>query len=379
MAIEHIRKQLTGDSPGKTIELNGYRIGPPDAEKKVYLQGAIHTDEQPGIMALVHLLPKLIAADERGDLGARFVLFPMVNPIGMGNIEFGMHQGRYDVVSGVNFNRGWPDLFGAIEDAIHGHLGMDGGENIQTIRRTIRSWLENRPIENLRQQLRQAVMLEAYDADYVLDLHCDDDALLHIFSPPHCNDVMQSLSDHMGGSAILTAEDSGGGSFDEVWSLPYIKASRKYPDLPIPIPVSSCTLELRGQADVFDELGARDANGLYGFFQDQGLINGNKAVSPEPTPSPTALNAMELLRVDRPGLLAYKVSLGERVSRGDVIADLICLDGPEAFQCRTPFRAGTDGMVISRNIRKYVWPGCSIAKIVGTEPLASRGDYLLDD
>lgn len=379
MTIERLQHQLRGDSPGRTMDLNGFRIGPPDAEKKVYLQGALHADEQPGIMALVHLLPMLKAADERGELTASFVVFPMVNPIGMGNIEFGMHQGRYDRVSGVNFNRDWPDLFDAIGDDIHGRLGPDPSENVRIIRRAIGRWLESRPLENLRQQLRQVVMLEACDADYVFDLHCDNDALLHIFSAPHCNAVMQSLSDHMGCSAILTAEDSGGGSFDEVWPLPFIKAAQRYPDLPIPVPVASCTLELRGQADVFDEFGRTDAKGLYGFFQGEGLIGGEPVSVATVTPAPTPLNATEMLRVDRPGLLAYRVALGDRVRRGDVIADLISLDGADAFEGRTPIRAGTDGTVISRNIHKYVWPGCSIAKIVGSEPLASREGYLLED
>lgn len=379
MAIEHIQKTITGDSPGKTIELNGYRIGPGDATKKVYLQGALHADEQPGIMALIHLLPMLADADGKGELEAQFVLFPMVNPIGMGTIEFGMHQGRYDRVSGVNFNRDWPDLFAAIRHELSDTLNEDANHNVKTIRSAIRNWLDHRPIDNLRQQLRQAVMLEAYDADYVFDLHCDNEALVHIFSPPHCDDVMQSLSDHLGGSAIMTAEDSGGGSFDEVWPLVYIKAQQAFPDLPIPIPVAACTVELRGQLDVFDDVGAKDANGLYGFLQSQGLIGGDPATKPTPTPAPTPLNATEYLRVQRPGLLAYKVSLGDQVHRGDVIAELISLDGPDAFQARTPIKAGTDGLVISRNMQKYVWPGCSIAKIVGTTPLASRGDYLLDD
>jgi len=87
----------------------------------------------------------------------------------------------------------------------------------------------------------------------------------------------------------------------------------------------------------------------------------------------------EIVRVDRPGLLAYRVDLGQRVSRGQPIADLIALDGPEAFIGRTPLLAGTDGFVLSRPLRKYVARGEAIAKIVGTTPLPQRRGYLLED
>ena len=55
------------------------------------------------------------------------------------------------------------------------------------------------------------------------------------------------------------------------------------------------------------------------------------------------------------------------------------LDGDGAFEQRIPLNAGTSGQVISRPINKYVWRNASISKIVGTEILESRGDYLLSD
>ena len=39
---------------------------------------------------------------------------------------------------------------------------------------------------------------------------------------------------------------------------------------------------------------------------------------------------MDVVIADRPGLLAYHVELGDVVAAGDVLADLIILDGPTA-------------------------------------------------
>ena len=379
MTIERIRHIIHGDSPGKTTEMNSFRIGRFGSKTKAYLQGALHTDEQPGIMALHHLVKLLMEADANNLLEGEFVIFPMVNPIGMGNIGFGMHQGRYDIPSGVNFNRDWPDVFKFIEQRIDGRLGSNEEENKMTIINAIDHWLSTRQVTTARDQHRQVVLKEAFNAQYVFDLHCDDDSLVHIFCGEHHTETMHRLANHVNAAATLTAGDSGGGSFDEVFPLTWSRIQEAHPSLPIPQFVAGCTIEFRGQADVFDELGETDAKGIFNFFQAEGMISGDTNSTVKKTPEPTPLNATEVLRVAESGLLAYKVKLGDFVKKGDCIAELIALSGENAFIQRKPICAGTDGLVISRNIRKYVWPGCSIAKIVGTEPLASREGYLLED
>lgn len=380
MTFERIVRTIRGDSPGKTTELVFFKLGPKDAGRKVYLQAALHADEQPGIMILHHLLALLKEADKNGQLQAEFVLCPMVNPLGMGNIAFRQHQGRYDNSSGVNFNRNWPNLFKAVDARVADKLGDDAEVNRHLVRSAVAEWLaESKPVNALQQQ-RHWVMQEAYNADYVLDLHCDNDALPHIFTVPQAVDVMQDLSDWMGSAATLTTEDSGGNSFDEVWPGLWIKLAAAYPDKAIPMACQAATLEYRGQYDVFDEMNKDDAERLYGFLQSQGLIDGELIRERPPvSPAATDLAATEMTRVDTAGLLAYKVELGDVVRKGDVLAELIALDGEGAFESRTPVLAGTDGVVISRNVHKYVWPGCSVAKVVGTEILESRGEYLLED
>lgn len=380
MTFERIVRTIRGDSPGKTTELVFFRLGPKQSGRKVYMQAALHADEQPGIMILHHLLPMLKQADKAGLLQAEFVVCPMVNPLGMGNIAFRQHQGRYDNASGVNFNRNWPNLFKAIDERVADQLGDDAEANVRLVRAAVAQWLaESKPVNALQQQ-RHWVMQEAFNADYVLDLHCDNDALPHLFTVPQAAEVMQDLSDWMGAAATLTTENSGGNSFDEVWPGLWIKLAAAYPDKAIPMVCQAATLEYRGQYDVFDALNHDDAQRLYGFLQSQGLIAGELIRERPPvSPAATDLAATEMTRVDRAGLLAYKVELGDVVRKGDVLAELVTLDGEDAFETRTPVLAGTDGVVISRNVHKYVWPGCSVAKVVGSEILESRGDYLLED
>ena len=111
MTFTQHQHQLAGDAPGHSTTLYWYTVGPETAETKIYLQAALHADEQPGTMALHHLLPMLRDADAAGTLKARFVVFPSVNPLGLATRVLRRHIGRYDLETGVNFNRRWPDLY----------------------------------------------------------------------------------------------------------------------------------------------------------------------------------------------------------------------------------------------------------------------------
>lgn len=379
MAFEHKTVQLRGDTPGESTEFTYYVIGPRDAPEKVHLQAALHADEQPGTMVLHHLLPLLRHADERNLTRAKFTVMPMVNPLGMANLSFRHHIGRYDPNSGINYNRRWPDLFSAARQQLAGRLKDDEAFNVNLIRKTVAQWIDAQQPRSAAEQLRLLVLREAHDAEFVLDLHCDDDSQLHIFTSPELMPELQDLADWMGAAATLTAADSGGGSFDEVLPQLYRKVAATNPGKPVPMASATATLEYRGQADVFDEIGAEDARRLYGFLCERNLIDDDPGARPGPAPEATPFEATEIVRVEKPGLLAYRVELGERVKKGQPIADLIALDGPEAFIARTPILAGTDGFVLSRARSKYVPRGANIAKIVGTQPLPGRKGYLLED
>lgn len=380
MAFERKSVALRGDTPGTITEFVWYAAGPPDAQEKVHLQAALHADEHPGTLLLHHLMPMLHRADEEGLLRARFTIMPAVNPLGLANFTFNRHVGRYDPRSGVNYNRRWPDLFAAVRSQLAGRLKEDERFNVSLIRKAVAQWIDGQEPRSASEQLRLLVLREAHDAEFIFDLHCDSDSLLHIYTAPELMPELQDLSDWMGAAATLTAADSGGGSFDEVMPLLYRKVAQANPGKPVPMASAAATLEYRGPADVFDTLAADDARRLFAFLCGRNLIDADPGERPRAAPAATSFEATEIVRAEKPGLVAYRVELGERVSRGQPIADLVALDGPDAFIGRTPIVSGSDGFILSRSLGKYVQRGGQVAKIVGTQPLPSRrGAYLLED
>jgi predicted deacylase len=330
-------------------------------------------------MALHHLLPMLRQADEQELLRARFVVIPMANPFGMANLLHRSHIGRYDLNTGVNYNRQWPDLFAVIRSQLAGRLSDSEAFNVNLIRKAVALWIDTQQPRSAAEQLRLFLLKEAHDAVFLLDLHCDSDSLPYIYTSPELMPELQDLADWMGAAAVMTAADSGGGSFDEVLPHLYRKVAQTNPGKPVPMASATATLEYRGLADSFDHLGEQDAIRLFGFLCGRGLIDADPGPRPDAMCRATPFEATEIVRVDRAGLVAYRVELGQMVTKGQPIADLIALDGPEAFIGRTPILAGTDGLVLTRSLRKYVARGEGVAKIVGTVPLPQRKGYLLED
>ncbi|MGC6517589.1 MAG: succinylglutamate desuccinylase/aspartoacylase family protein [Candidatus Puniceispirillaceae bacterium] len=375
------KHHLAGDTPTASFEIAVYEFGRQTKGPKIYLQAGMHADEHPGMLILHHLITRLKEAEKAGTLAAHFVILPMVNPLGMAHLSFHMHRGRYHPENGLNYNRGWPDFSSWLTDQPEfvSALGDKAEENKLLVRRWLSQWLSLMPRTTALDKQRHFVMSHCYDADMVLDLHCDDMALNHIFIVPQNLPRYQGLADRLGSVATLTAEDSGGGSFDEVWSGLWVALAKTFPDHAWPEPVLSATLEYRGQADVSDALAVQDARNLFDFFCDEGLITTAPSCPVSPSAPPTQLSACEIIRVQQSGLIAYHAALGDVVKSGDHIADLVRLDGPAPLQERVPVYAGTDGVIFSMLQSKYVWPGTSIAKIAGKQPLASRTGYLLED
>jgi predicted deacylase len=97
--------------------------------------------------------------------------------------------------------------------------------------------------------MQRILLSHACTADVVLDLHCDAEAALHMYALPQHWPQWRSLAAHLNVKVGLLAEDSGGSSFDEACSLPWLRLSRAFPEAQIPLACLATTVELGGQAD----------------------------------------------------------------------------------------------------------------------------------
>ena len=376
--IEHI--DLGAPSLGTTRRIAVHRYGKPGTRPKAYLQASLHADEIPPMLVQHHLIRLLDEADKANAILGEIVVVPVANPIGSGQVVNSTLAGRHDAAGGLNFNRRWPDLSEGLEERVKGRLGKDAKANVAVVRQAIGEHLAGMTADSQLSRKRLALTRLAYDADFVFDLHCDNEALLHLYlNTVHWPDGAD-LSAEIGSRGTMICDDSGAGSFDETFIIPWLRLAKVVgPDTPVPAPCMGATIEYRGQGDVSDRLAEADARALFRFFQRRKLIAGDPGPLPQAQCEATRLEATDIVRVDAPGVLAYRVELGDRVKKDQVIADLVDPMADDPVTARTPIKSRADGLVLTRVFQKLVRPGDGIAKIVGREALAYRKGQLLDD
>ena len=374
------RLALAVPGPGSHRHLTVVRYGRPGRRPKAYLQAALHADEIPGLLVLHHLRALLDAAANRDEVTGQVVLTPFANPIGLSQIVNGKLLGRYALSGAGNFNRKYPDLTGMVADSVAQKLGGDGNKNVEIIRQAISEAIDAQAPLDETDRLRVTLLGLACDADIVLDLHCDEEALLHLYLGTALWPMAADLSAQLGSRATLLATESGGNPFDEAVAGIWWALAERFPDKPIPPACLSATIELRGETDVDDALARRDAENLFAFLQRRGIIAGDPGPVPEAACQATPLEAVDLIRAPVQGVVTYTRALGETVESGDVVAVLVDPDAAGPESARTEVRSTASGLLFTRRNSRFARPGVVLCKVAGASPLANRlGGPLLSD
>lgn len=368
-------------SMGNVRCLTAISYGSTGCGKKAYIQAGLHADEAPGYATMHHLLRLLDAADRSGAITGEIVLVPVANPIGVGQWRFNTLEGRFAFSDGVNFNRQHTDLFTQVSDRIQSQLNASAPDNVALIRKTMRQVLEETSPNDEGQCLKHLLLSLAYDADIVLDLHCDAQALLHVYLGTPLWPEAADLAAQMGSEATLLSDDSGVTPFDEACSRIWWRLSEKFPHVPIPPACLAATIELRGQTDVTHAQAAKDAKNIGSFLQRRGFLAGEAPTLPALIQEATPLLGVEHVKARFPGVVFFLKKVGDHVEKGDVIAEIVnpVEDGADTDSAGRihPVICQTSGLLFTRNTDCFARPGRILAKIAGETPLKQKGENLL--
>jgi predicted deacylase len=368
---------LPAASMGGARRLTVIRYGRAGARPKAYLQAGLHADEPPGHLVMHHLMERIDRAEAAGEIAGEIVLVPAANPIGAAQWQGESLQGRFDRNTHINFNREHTDLTERIAEAVAGRLGDDPAANTALIRRTAGALLaaEN-PIDEAR-FLKQRLLALCHDADLVLDLHCDFEALIHVYLGTPLWPEAADLSRQLGAAVTLLAEHSGVTPFDEAASRIWWQLAARFPRHSIPAACLAATVELRGVADVDHTTAAADAGNLLRFLQRRGVVQGDPGPLPPLPREATPLAGVEHITAAGPGVVVFRKAPGDPVRPGDVVAEVVNPLAPANDGRVTPLVAATEGLLFARRGDRFARPGLILAKVAGRAPLKKAGENLL--
>ncbi|KAA8997377.1 succinylglutamate desuccinylase/aspartoacylase family protein [Affinibrenneria salicis] len=368
MKIKH--HNLPEHAPGGQRQLTSFHFGRPGEGEKIYLQAGLHADELPGMLVLHYLKRLLSQAERRAEIQSEIIVVPMANPPGMAQVVLNGGVGRFDLVSGRNFNRDFPDLARLTRQHLLS-LPVEAVVNDpQSVRNAMTGALNALPAISEVAALRRQLLLLACDADLVMDLHCDDQAILHLYADPAWRDAADILARFMDIGTVLLSADSGGGSFDEACGLPWRRLAAGHEAWRQLKPgCMAVTVELRGQQDVSHALASADAERLYRYLQYRGAIAGGAPAIPERETVMLPFSAGEIVSAPASGILLLLRQPGEWVGADEVVAEIIdpLTDTVKAV------RAGAGGQIYACRRAPFVTLGAEIMKIAGKTPYEGGG------
>jgi hypothetical protein len=372
---------LAGAAPGAAFTLSLLHFGEPGALPKAYIQGGLHADEGPGMLCAHHLRAMLAELEALGLVRGHIALAPAANPLGLSQVLFGHHEGRFQLADGVNFNRDFPVLADEALALLDDRFGSaasiaespDIGATVveEAVTDALRQALSRRRPGRLADHLKHVLLCNALGASTVLDLHCDGEALNHLYCPPAQAEAFMPLARWLGAVAVLTAEVSGGQPFDEAISRPWAEIASRLPEAgPVEAPIAG-TVELRGHQDMDHALAKADARAIVNLL----ALRGHLAIEPDPLPeaacAPTPLAACENIEAPASGLVVFRQALGAMLAEGDPVADIV----EPISGAVTTVRAQTAGVFFARSPTRVTQPGRRLGKIAGANPF--RTGYLL--
>ena len=353
-------------------QLTSFHYGSPGTGKKVYIQAALHADEVPGMLVAQFLRAELDTLEAAGKITGEIILVPAANPIGLAQAIHGAPFGRFDLTTGTNFNRAYKHVAADLKQSLAGNLGADAAANVTLIREHARKSVANWKPATDAETLKKTLLGMAIDADIVLDLHCDNEAVLHIYAGTPLAEATAPLSAYMGAHALLLALEAGEEPFDEACSRLWWELSAHFgAAFPIPPACLSVTVELRGEMDVSYDYARQDARALLNFLAHAGVLDMTPDPMPVPVCTPTPLEGVEPIAAPHAGILVFRKNLGDKVLAGEAIADLI----DPVSGMTTTLKASYDGVFFARTAHRHLLRGMAVGKLAGK--IAFRAGKLL--
>jgi predicted deacylase len=358
---------LIAPSLGTARSLTSFHYGASGAQK-IYIQSSLHADELPGMLVSWALRSKLAALEAAGKLRGEVVIVPVPNPVGLNQHLLGHLMGRFETGTAQNFNRNFYDLAALVLPVIESRLTGDIDANRDAIRAAMREALDaQEPTTELASQ-RLALQKLSYDADVVLDLHCDWEAAMHIYTNPDLWPDVEPLARYLDAKASLLALNSVGNPFDEIHSFCWSDLRGRFGErFPIPNGGISVTVELRGQREVSYEYAERDSQAIIEYLTSRGVIDGEPAPLPPLEFAATPLAGTEPLVAPISGVLVYRCEVGTWVDVGHEIADIV---DPLTDRVAT-VKSSVAGVLYARHLSRFATAGLEFARIAGAKAFRS--------
>lgn len=347
---------------GQELNVPVYQLLAQDSSApSVFIQANVHGAEVQGNAVIFQLMKQLEKMDVRGGV----TLLPLANPLGINQKSGEFTLGRFDPITGVNWNREYLDHKLDVASWYQEHSHLDDKRLAQAYR--------SRLIESCQAHLnsewgvttgkRLAVTLQsmAHGADIVIDLHTGPKSCKHMYCPEY--DV--AAASFFSIPFTLVIPNDFGGAMDEAAFCPWWQLSEyaQQQGRVLDVPVSAFTLELASQERIDMDDALNDAQGILAYLSHRGVVS--EKVEPAKIPRHGCyLKDYKKFHAPTAGMVEYKAMLGEPLLTGETLANILRLDLYGTDNELTPLTLKQDCVPILHFASASVYQGTELYKVM---------------
>jgi predicted deacylase len=360
LEIHHDKICIHKMPSGAELDLNVLTFDSGTPGPITYIQSSVHGAELQGNIVIYEMMKHL----KKNLFKGKVIFAPLANPFATNNRQGGHTQGRFNPLTGHNWNRNYIDLMKLKEEQVNfslktfikKHLDTHWEKLKQEYKKAIyqmltahekKLFLERGPRHNsfLNLQLQKL----ASEADIVLDLHTGPVATRYIYSAEYERDRVADLSFPFN----LSIPNVFAGAMDEACFMPWVKlrAEMKVAGREIPIEFESYTVELGSEERISTEEGLVDANRLLHYLFLRGQLEDDVEFNKPEKQYWCLLSDYKTYYSEHGGLFEFDKVPGDLFKKGDVLGRYLLPSAitPELIEneIRPELIALKDGIVIN--------------------------------
>ena len=336
----------------------------------IHIQASVHGAEIQGNAVILKLMEALKGQNIQGSI----TLIPMANPYATLNKHGTYTYGRYNPVTGDNWNRNYVDIVKATNFDLEGFCKSHKDNDWQEIKANYKTKLSQAFLDytsTLKEQNRiqdnnkiNIILQElALGADGILDLHTGPTATRYLYSAEY----EESVSKHMLFRHVLVIPNDFAGAMDEASFMPWIHLQEAFKAIgrDITLDIESFTLEFGSEETFRMDEGSKDVESILNYLKFKNVLEGEPEAA---TPHYSKLKDYNTIFAPRGGLVDYHVAPGDHFKKDDKLATFYQMKDidPEdpIASCSHTLKASADGIVINRCPSSNVHQGMELFQIM---------------
>ena len=310
---------------GAQLTVPVYRFQGQSDAPSVYIQANMHGAEVQGNAVIYQLLEQLRSLDVLGDI----TLVPYANPVGCNHKNGEYTLGRFDPITGVNWNRMYHNNSELIAPFVEKFIDASDVAIESAFKQALLDDITDQLDHNIfglttGQRIAYQLQKMAHQADLVLDLHTGPISSKHLYCPEYA----KASASFFNIEHTLLIPNEFDGALDEATFCPWWSLTEAFAEQgrAIKLNKESFTVELGSQEQIDLDVALVDANSVLTYLQHKGVIAGSDLVPDEMTRYACYLKDYKAFYSPMGGMVDYLAEFGVPLAAGQPLARILRMD-----------------------------------------------------